>query len=71
MRSSENEFFDLRVLLANGDLAGVTPAIFVIFVDFRGLRSKAPCFCGWNAILYHSMFSPFRQRKHLFSAGDK
>ena len=32
-----------RVLLANGHFAGVTPAIFVIFVDFRGLRTKIPC----------------------------
>ena len=32
------------MLLANGHFAGVTPAIFV---DFRGLRSKIPCFfCG-------------------------
>ena len=38
------------MLLANGHFAGVTPAIFVIFVDFRGPRSKIPCFCGQNAI---------------------
>ena len=43
------------VLLANGHFAGVTPAIFVIFVDFRRPRSKVPCFCGQNAI---SEFSP-------------
>ena len=37
----------MAVPLADGDL---TPAIFVIFVDFRGLRSKAPCLRGRNAI---------------------
>ena len=34
------------VLLADSHFAWVTPAIFVIFVDFRGPRSKIPCFCG-------------------------
>ena len=33
-------------LSANGGFAGVTPAIFVIFVSFRALRSAIPCFCG-------------------------
>ena len=33
------------VILANGHFAWVTPAIFGIFVDFQGPRSKIPCFC--------------------------
>ena len=42
-----------RVLLANSHFAGVTPAIFVIFVDFWGPRNKIPCFCGQNAIVFN------------------
>ena len=34
------------VLSANGHFACVTPAVFIIFVDFRGVRSKIPCFVG-------------------------
>ena len=46
-RFFEEEFFFgvvKTVLLANGHFAWLTPAIFV---DFRGLRSKVPCFCGY------------------------
>ena len=58
------------VLLANGHFAfaGVTPAIFVIFVDFRGSRSKIPCFLWAECNI--RIFADFRQN-HLFSAGDK
>ena len=59
------------MLLANGHFVWVTPAIFVIFIDFRGLRSKLPCFCRQNAI---SESSPIfvkttclqRARRHRF-----
>ena len=56
------------VFLANGHFAGVTPAIFVIFVDFRGPRSKIPCFCGRNAI---SEFSPIFVKTTCFRQGTK
>ena len=56
------------MLLANGHFAGVTPAIFVIFVDFRGARSKIPCFCGQNAI---SEFSPIFVKTTCFRQGTK
>ena len=56
------------VLSANRHFAGVTPAIFVIFVDFRGLRSKTPCFCGQNAI---SEFSPIFVKTTCFRQGTK
>ena len=56
------------VLLANGHFAGVTPAIFVIFVDFRGLRNKNPCFCGQNAI---SEISPIFVKTTCFRQGTK
>ena len=56
------------VLLANGHFAGVTPAIFVIFVDFRGLRSKIPCFGGQNAI---SEFSPIFVKTTCFRQETK
>ena len=55
------------VLLANGHFAGVTPAIFVIFVDFRGPRSKIPCFCGQDAI---SKFSPIFVKTRGESTGQ-
>ena len=57
-----------KVLLANGHFAGVTPAIFVIFVDFRGPRSKIPCFGGQNAI---SEFSPIFVKTTCFRQGTK
>ena len=53
------------VLLANGHFAGVTPAISV---DFRGLRSKIPCFWGQNAI---SEFSPISVKTTCFRQGTK
>ena len=56
------------VFLANGHFAGVTPAIFVIFVDFQGPRSKIPCFCGQNAI---SEFSPIFVKTTCFREGTK
>ena len=56
------------MLLANGHFAGVTPAIFVIFVDFRGPRSKIPCFCGQNAM---SEFSPIFVKTACFRQGTK
>ena len=56
------------VLLANGHFAGVTPAIFVIFVDFRGLSSKIPCFCGQNAL---PEFSPIFVKTTCFRQGTK
>ena len=56
------------VLLANGHFAGVTPAIFVIFVDFRGPRSKIPRFCGQNAT---SEFSPIFVKTTCFRQGTK
>ena len=56
------------VLLANGHFSGVTSAIFVIFVDFRGLRSKIPCFCGENAI---SESSPIFVKTTCFGQGTK
>ena len=56
------------MLLANGHFAGVTPAIFVMFVDFRGSRSKVPCFLWAECNI--RIFANFRQN-HLFSAGDK
>ena len=56
------------VLLANGHFAGVTPAIFVIFVDFRGPRSTTPCFGGQNAI---SEFSPIFVKTTCFRQGTK
>ena len=56
------------VLLANGHFAGVAPAIFVIFVDFRGPRSKIPCFYGQNAI---SEFSPIFVKTTSFRQGTK
>ena len=56
------------VLLANGHFAGVTPAIFVIFVDFRGPRSKIPCFSGQNAI-YEC--SPIFVKTTCFRQGTK
>ena len=48
LRSQRSKFVWVAktVFLANGGFAGVTPAIFVILVGFRGLRSKAPCFVG-------------------------
>ena len=53
--------------LANGHFAWVTPAIFVIFVDFRAWGAKSFVFVSrmhyWN-------FADFRQNR-LFSAGDK
>ena len=49
-------------------LLGVTPAIFVIFVDFRGPTSKIPCFCGQNAI---SEFSPIFVKTTCFRQGTK
>ena len=55
------------VLLANGHFAGVTPAIFV---DFRGPRSKIPCFFFIWAECNSRIFANFRQN-HLFSAGDR
>ena len=56
------------VLLANGHFARATPAIFVIFVDFRGPRSKIPFFLWAECNI--KIFADFRQN-HLFSAGDK
>ena len=56
------------VLLANGHFAGVTPAILGIFVDFRGPRSKIPCFCGQNAT---SEFSPIFVKTTCFRQGTK
>ena len=47
----------------------LTPAVFVIFVGFRGSRSKIPCFFLW-AECNIGFFANFRQN-HLFSAGDK
>ena len=41
---------------------------FVIFVDFRGPRSKIPCFCGQNAI---SDFSPIFVKTTCFRQGTK
>ena len=65
-------FFRVRVvktvLSANGHFAGATPAIFVIFVDFRGPRSKIPCFCGQNAI---SEVSPIFVKTTCFRQGTK
>ena len=52
------------VLLANGHFAWVTPAIFVIFVNIRRLRSKVHFFVG------RMQFPNFRQN-HLFSVADK
>ena len=46
----------------------VTPAIFVIFVDFRGSRSKISCFCWQNAI---SEFSPIFVKTTCFRQGTK
>ena len=56
------------VLLANGHFVGVAPAIFVVFVDFWGLRSKIPCFCGWNAI---SEFPPIFVKTTCFRPFSK
>ena len=55
------------VLLANGHFAGVTPAIFVIFVDFRGPRSKIPCFCGQNAF---RIFAKYSSKPPVFGRGQ-
>ena len=55
------------VLLANGHFAWVTPAIFVIFVDFQGLRSKILLL--WVECNIR-IFADFRQN-HLFSVGGK
>ena len=55
------------MLLANGHFAWVTPAVFVIFVNFRGSRSKLPYFVGR---MHYQSFRRFRQN-HLFSVGDK
>ena len=55
------------VLLANSHSAWVTPAIFVISVDFRGLRRKNPLFLWVECTI--RVFANFRQN-HLFSAGD-
>ena len=56
----EEPSLDIRVVktvpLANGHFAGATPAVFVIFVDFRGPRSKIPC-CGQNGISEFCQFS--------------
>ena len=57
-----------RCFWQNGHFAGVTPAIFVIFVDFRGPRSKIPCFGGQNAI---SVFSPIFVKTTCFRQGTK
>ena len=46
----------------------MTPTIFVIFAVFRGLRSEALVFSGWNA---NSSFSPFSPKRPLFSASPK
>ena len=56
------------VLLANGHFAGGTPAIFVIFVDFRGLEEQNPLFVWVKCTI--RIFASFRQN-HLFSAGGK
>ena len=53
--------------LANRVFACVTPAIFVIFVVFRGLRSKALVFVDRVSI---RRFRRFRQNP-LFSVGGK
>ena len=55
--------------LANGHFAWVTPAIFVVFVDFRGLRSKTPFSVGsMNAL---SEFSPIFVKTTRFQQGTK
>ena len=56
------------VLFTNGHFAGVTPAIFVIFVDFQGLRGKIPCFRGYNAT---SELSPIFVKTTCFRQGTK
>ena len=56
------------VLLANGHFAGVTPAILVIFVDFRGSEEQNPLFCGQNAI---SEFSLIFVKATCFRQGTK
>ena len=56
------------VLLANGHFAGVTPAIFGIFVDFRGSRSKIPCFLWVECNI--RIFVKFSSKPPV-SAGDK
>ena len=50
----------------NGGFGERSP-IFVIFVDFRGLRSKVPCF--WRENAKPELLSIFCQNR-LFSAGD-
>ena len=56
------------MFLSNGGFAWVAPAIFVIFVGFRGLRNKAPCFCGLNL---NRHFRHFSSKPPVFVRGQK
>ena len=72
-RRESRDFGALRggannVPLANGGCAGVTPAVFVIFVGFRCMKSEAPCFDGQKV---NPHFRHFSSKTACFRQGTK